>query len=218
MSAARTLPWGSSRTAGSAGALYTDPGIAEDATSAVTDPNLLCLARCLFLTVPRRRIFFAATGDEVDVSLLCTRLGAALSILRKEKVALVDAGTDSPLAVALKKHSQLNSGAASGQGSSSSRVYRVPAYVLEQEAEQRTAATDFASFGDVLFAGQISDSTAPRFCRLAEACVLVVEANRTHRQAALRAKEILQGWNAHLLGVILSNRTFPVPECIYRRL
>jgi hypothetical protein len=86
MSAARALPWGSSRTAGSAGAAYAESYIEENIDSATTDPNLLCLARCLFLTTPRRRIFFAATGDEVDVSLLCAHLGAVLSMVRKKKV------------------------------------------------------------------------------------------------------------------------------------
>jgi Mrp family chromosome partitioning ATPase len=48
--------------------------------------------------------------------------------------------------------------------------------------------------------------------------VLVVEANATRRDAARRVKGILDAAGVSLLGIILNNRTFPVPEAIYRRL
>jgi hypothetical protein len=48
--------------------------------------------------------------------------------------------------------------------------------------------------------------------------VLVLQANSTRRATAQRAKETLYAANARLLGTVLSERTFPIPSAIYRRL
>jgi Mrp family chromosome partitioning ATPase len=54
--------------------------------------------------------------------------------------------------------------------------------------------------------------------QFADGTVLVLSADRTRRVAARKIKEKLDGANARLLGVILSDRVFPIPEAIYRRL
>lgn len=61
-------------------------------------------------------------------------------------------------------------------------------------------------------------SEAALLGNLSDGVILVVEANSTRRMAARKAKELLQAANARLLGIILSERTFPIPERIYRRL
>jgi Mrp family chromosome partitioning ATPase len=48
--------------------------------------------------------------------------------------------------------------------------------------------------------------------------VLVIEANYTRRSSAQKAKELLHAANVRVLGTILSGRTFPIPDGIYRRL
>jgi hypothetical protein len=53
---------------------------------------------------------------------------------------------------------------------------------------------------------------------LSDGVVLVLEANATRRAAAQRAVQMLQATNSRLLGTVLSKRTFPIPEGIYRRL
>jgi Mrp family chromosome partitioning ATPase len=53
---------------------------------------------------------------------------------------------------------------------------------------------------------------------LVDGAVLVVEANATRRDAARRVAGQLQAANVRVLGVVLTNRTFPIPEIIYRRL
>jgi protein-tyrosine kinase len=54
--------------------------------------------------------------------------------------------------------------------------------------------------------------------RWTDGVVLVVEANATRRDAARRAKEILDAANVSVLGIVLNNRTFPIPDAIYQRL
>lgn len=53
---------------------------------------------------------------------------------------------------------------------------------------------------------------------LSDGVILVLEANSTRRMAARKVKESLQVANARLLGTVLCDRTFPIPERIYRRL
>lgn len=48
--------------------------------------------------------------------------------------------------------------------------------------------------------------------------VLVLQANATRRATAQRVRETLHSANARLLGTVLSERTFPIPSSIYRRL
>lgn len=48
--------------------------------------------------------------------------------------------------------------------------------------------------------------------------ILVLSAQRTRREAARRVKDLLEASGVVLLGTILSDRDFPMPEGIYRRL
>jgi len=52
---------------------------------------------------------------------------------------------------------------------------------------------------------------------LCEGAVLVLQAGRTRRAAALHVKQRLQAANVRLLGTLLCERTFPVPQAIYQR-
>jgi Mrp family chromosome partitioning ATPase len=47
---------------------------------------------------------------------------------------------------------------------------------------------------------------------LADAAVLVVEANKTRRSSAANAKESLEAAGVRLMGTILNDRSFPIPE------
>ncbi len=53
--------------------------------------------------------------------------------------------------------------------------------------------------------------------RWTDGVVLVVEANLTRRETARRVKESLEVANVPVLGVVLNNRKFPIPETLYRR-
>jgi len=54
--------------------------------------------------------------------------------------------------------------------------------------------------------------------RWTDGVVLVVEANSTRKEAARRVKDNLAAANVSVLGVVLNNRVFPIPDAIYRRL
>jgi Mrp family chromosome partitioning ATPase len=54
--------------------------------------------------------------------------------------------------------------------------------------------------------------------RAAEGVVLVLKANASRREAARRAVQDLQNAGARILGAVLNQRTFPIPQAIYTKL
>jgi polysaccharide biosynthesis transport protein len=64
----------------------------------------------------------------------------------------------------------------------------------------------------------ILDGAASLWGPLVDGVILVVEANSTRREVARKAKESLESANVRLLGAVLNNRTFPIPETIYRNI
>lgn len=54
--------------------------------------------------------------------------------------------------------------------------------------------------------------------KLADGVVLVLEANSTRKEAAVRVMENLQGMEIRVLGAVLNKRTFPIPEALYSRI
>jgi Mrp family chromosome partitioning ATPase len=59
-------------------------------------------------------------------------------------------------------------------------------------------------------------SIVPSFA--GDGLVLVVEANSTRRETVRELMEELQMLRTRVLGVVLNNRTFPIPEAIYHKL
>lgn len=53
---------------------------------------------------------------------------------------------------------------------------------------------------------------------LSEGVVLVLKANASRKQTARQAVQSLQEGNAKVLGAVLNQRQFPIPESIYKRL
>lgn len=54
--------------------------------------------------------------------------------------------------------------------------------------------------------------------RLSDGIVVVLEAESTRREAALRAVEKLRSSNVPIIGAVLNKRMFPIPEKIYNKL
>ena len=61
-------------------------------------------------------------------------------------------------------------------------------------------------------------SDALPLVQAADGVILVVAANSTRRDAACKAKACFESAGANVLGVVLNNRTYPIPQTIYNRL
>jgi Mrp family chromosome partitioning ATPase len=61
-------------------------------------------------------------------------------------------------------------------------------------------------------------SDSPLIAHLADGLVLTVDARRTRRVTAQRARDQLVACNVRLLGAVMLDRAFPIPERLYRRI
>jgi Mrp family chromosome partitioning ATPase len=63
-----------------------------------------------------------------------------------------------------------------------------------------------------------ASSEAALLGQLTDGIILVLDARSTRRAAARMAKETLDAAQCRILGTVLTQRMFPIPERIYRRL
>jgi Mrp family chromosome partitioning ATPase len=87
---------------------------------------------------------------------------------------------------------------------------RLAARIMELRQEFRYVLMDSPPvnvYSDAVPLGQAADGV-----------ILVISANSTRREEACKAKVCLESAGAPLLGVVLNNRTYPIPQVIYNRL
>ena len=200
------------------------------------EEQIRSLVRQIFLPgwpKPARQVVFCAV-ESGDVGEICLRVGQVLAAQIPGNVALVEThqtsswdeeeyGTPTPV-LRPAGFSPIRDAARRISG----HLWRVPhrAFLGENESglsaewipgRLRELRLEFdytvlhgppaASCSDTALLGYLSDGV-----------ILVLEANSTRRAAAQRTVQMLHATNARLLGSVLSRRTFPIPEGIYRRL
>jgi hypothetical protein len=192
-------------------------------------PTFSLMHQLFFPTATLRRtsVLFAAADAHSKAATLCEQVAIALSQVSGEMVGIVEASS------ALERNPWIRRGIPTGFGRGlwqaySSRlaesVWRIPTALLgnERGGKRDSTCDGFkelrSTFGYFLFSAAINESEIPILCSLCEAAVLVLTANVTRRESALRAKEQLQRQRVTLLGTVLDQRTLPIPESIYRRL
>lgn len=100
-----------------------------------------------------------------------------------------------------------------GRGSTAGPTWNAERWFLRLQELRREfryvliLAPPVAHSSDALLLGQGTDGL-----------ILVLESQITHRERARSIKESLAAANMKLLGAVLNNRTFPIPESIYRKL
>ena len=107
-------------------------------------------------------------------------------------------------------------------------LWRVPGFGLRESPEESGTGPYWLSclaglrieFEYVVIHGPVAgvSSEAAVLGQLADGVILVLEAHSTRRATARKIKETLETAQARILGTVLSERVFPVPERIYRRL
>ncbi len=203
------------------------------------DEEVLRLVRRLFLatddsgrTVSRRVVFCGV--DRADGSnLLCAKIGRCLASQVESPVCVVDTNV-CPSADSLFDLGPPDSPAVSESGNTRNGLQRVAGnlWLLSSDGladkggvppleQVRAGIRDLGSeFIYVVIsappAGLSSD--AALLGQIADGVVLVLEANSTRRETAKRAKEALEAADVRVLGTVLNNRTFPIPEKIYLRI
>jgi receptor protein-tyrosine kinase len=214
--------------------------ILTEATPAMREESLKLVQR-FFLTseqTPPKAVVFAA----IDSGNGCTRLCAIMAQLLAESVSgsvcLVEGNFRTPslpdlfgvdnhhgLADSLRQEGAVR-GFAKQVGRdnlwllSSGSQARECLNLLNCDRMKERIAELRSAFDYVLIDAPPLNSYADAmvFGRLADGVVLVLEANATRREAALRVSESLQATRIPVLGAVLNKRTFPIPSALYKRL
>jgi hypothetical protein len=180
---------------------------------------------------PARQVVFCPLDDK-DIAGFCLRVGDALSAQSQGSVCVVEANLRAWELRGLRNRPQQDSGEFGRLRNSaqqiSSTLWRIPIDIFLSHSEDNLSADWVRAalrelrldFDYTLFhgppAGQYSETAL--LGQLTDGVVLVLEANSTRRVAAQKAIQKLHAGNARLLGTVLNNRTFPIPERIYRKL
>lgn len=183
------------------------------------------LVRLVFFpatAAPRKRILFCAAGSETNLLNITKSAGEELAKIMRVEVAIVARPPELPSAAA--RHGRRFHAPDFWPGKATQlgeRLWLLPTETLSSAPDEVCTAgplSDHLPFEYVLYAASVTDSVFPLVCSHCEAAVLVITANRTRREAVLQAKRLLQQCNIKLLGAVLQDRKFPIPESIYRRL
>jgi len=188
------------------------------------------LMRQLFFpsaTLRRTSILVAAADEQSKASSLCRQIAIALSQVSGERVGIVEGSSTLDRNPWNGKGLPVGFGRGLWQVYSSrlaERVWRVPSVLLGHDCSAGPGSMCDglkelrSAFDYFVLSAAISDSEMPSLCNLCEAAVLLLTANVTRREAALRAQEQLLRQGVTLLGTVLDQRTLPIPDSIYRRL
>jgi len=221
-----------------------EPEASRPLGSAIWDPDAFAeeqirgLIRQVFLPgwpKPAHQVVFSPVDSETDISAICMQVGLALSAQVSGTTCLVEANLNSPgleQVVERNGHDLIANQERSTFRDPSSRLsnelWLVPRNVFLNENENGLSGAWLrdrlaelrASFDYTILYGPPAGvgSEAALLATLSDGMVLVVEANSTRRVAAQKVTEKLHAANARLLGAVLSGRTFPIPDVIYRNL
>lgn len=191
------------------------------------------LVRQVFLSSSSRsvrQVVFCAVDAETDVRDICRQVGEALSAETPGKVGVMgdfprlvsDIGTeessDDPRSASIPPLRRISTRVRGN-------LWLVPGAAGDDE--HRSAASLHSYLGELRRefeysiveaspAGECNDTTA--MAQFADGIILVLSAGRTRKVTARKLQQVLEGAQARVLGTILSDRVFSIPEGIYRRL
>jgi hypothetical protein len=161
-------------------------------------------------------VAFSAAGPEIEIDDICLLVGKALIEEREGEVAIVRTGPGVPqrgqeslkaTAIALeRKLWLLQERQCSGNLAATGELY---SYLAAVRAEFEYS---------IVLANPADSNAIVEGARFSDGLVLVLSALHTRRRAALQTKRALEEAGVRLLGTVLTDREFPIPNNLYRRL
>jgi len=183
---------------------------------------------------PVRQVMFSAVDWETDVRGIGTRVAETLAMETKGDVAIVDVaieedGSRFPSGDEVDqvgpKSSSANGGTLRDLGKRmGGNLWKLP---LRAPGDGTSSVSLHRHLGEIrrefeysiIVGGPGGHSTdAMAVAQFADGVILVLSAQYTRRVAAVRVRDTLAASQARLLGTVLCDREFPIPERIYRQL
>jgi Mrp family chromosome partitioning ATPase len=200
---------------------------AVSAATSVHEEQIQSLVRQLFFrneSKPVRHVGFAPVEASTATATLCLEIARALAEEGRYDVGLIDANPD---AILLQTQLQIPSpNRAEAAWPMAPRLSMVPRQswlpaaggrrITEQNLSRLRELTMEFDFS-ILWCAPVSWLTAS-IGQTCDGLVLVLTANKTRRLVAAQMKDELSKAQVPLLGTVLAERRFPVPQGLYRSL
>lgn len=177
---------------------------------------------------PVRQVVFSATEPNTDVASICDQVGRALALETLADIAIVVREPWAGEMVRVHPRYVASGAIKSWSTQIATNLWRVPGFGLRESREESGTGLYWHSclaglrieFQYAVIHGPVAgtSSEAAVLGRLADGIILVLAAHTTRRATARKVKETLEAVQARILGTVLSERKFPIPERIYRRL
>jgi hypothetical protein len=177
---------------------------------------------------PLKQVVFSAAEPNLDVGSICDEVAQTLAKEAKGQIAFVDARQTAEERNCAPE-SSLNTVSIKFRSTRiAANLWRVSRNELGECNDKSAAGLHWIScleqlrneFEYVLIqthAAGIS-SEAALLGRLTDGIILLLGAGSTRRATARKLKETLEAAQCRILGTVLTGRTFPIPDGIYRRL
>ena len=179
-------------------------------------------------TNPVKQVVFSAAEPHIDVVSICNRVATTLAFETCSQVALLECELNVAGIKRLHVPSKSGTSIKSRSMQLGGNLWRVSKNKLSPYSEDSGTGLHWISclaelrdeFEYVVIQGPAAgiSSEAATLGQLTDGIVLVLGAHSTRRAAARKIKQTLEAAHARILGTVLSERTFPIPEQIYRRL
>jgi Mrp family chromosome partitioning ATPase len=196
-------------------------------TDSVRNDQIHALVQQLFFgheLRPVRHVGFATVEASTETATLCLEVATALAEENRYDVGLIDAHSD-PALLQTQLHIPVPN-KAEATWPIASHLWMVPRQswqpeprgqrINEQNLSRLRELTDEFDF-TVLWCAPVSWVTAS-IGQTCDGVVLVLTANKTRRLVAAQIKDQLSKARVPLLGTVLAERRFPVPQGLYRSL
>ena len=215
-------------------------GVALDLGELAGEESLRLVQRIFLLQTqqPPRAVVFAGVDRGNGCSEICVQVAQTLAQNIKGSVCLVEANLRSPalparfgttnhhgLTESLLQDGPIRSFAKPVRGedlwllSSGSLASDSPKLLHSERLKARFSELREEFDFVIVDAPPLTPySDAIGLAQIADGFVLVLEANSTRREAALKASENLRAANIKVLGAVLNKRTFPIPDSLYNKL
>ncbi|PYX46719.1 MAG: hypothetical protein DMG79_15625 [Acidobacteria bacterium] len=179
---------------------------------------------------PVRQVVFSAIDKDTDVKSLCRRVGEELAKETTSKIAIL--GDYPQLFLSGEFQATASDRAPTGLGTLRPAVTWVGENLWLAPADPGDGVRGSTShlhsylaeirqeFEYSIVAGPAAaeSNQAMAMAQVADGIILVLSAGHTRRVTARKIKETFYAAQARILGTVLTDRVFPIPEGIYRRL
>ncbi len=177
---------------------------------------------------PVKEVVFSAAEPRLDVTSICNEVARSLALETHADVALVEFEPSLAEVRSLRGHGKEKAAIKSWSTQMTTNLWRVPKRALCEYGDESVRGHHWisclaqlrAEFEYLVIQGPVAgtSSEAALLGQSTDGIILVLAAHSTRRATARKIKEAIEAARSRILGTVLSERTFPIPETIYHRL